>query len=417
MLPPTTLVKNCASIYELISEAGGRPESTIIGFGGKAPCWSAAYVNGSLCHAIDFDDCVGLDKPLMHPTGATFPAALAVAERVGCVSGKEFITAVALGNDLSVRLAACPHGNVVTDYPFFSVTTFGIFAAAAVSGKLLRLNEPEMVNTLGLALNRVSGVIDGLFTSDLREVRDGLNAREGIFCALLAWKGMDACKDGIELLFDTYYSNDYNIENLMADLGKKFRGSEVAFKPWPTCLGTHSYVQGILQIVNEHNIQPEQVEEIVLRGNEDGNSLCIPPETKQSPVTSITAKIAIPFIMGVAVVHKNVTIANFLPENLNDPDVLKMARKVKFIVDPNMGNFSSHVEIKFKDGHAFNTNVEVLRGSIHNPLSTEDLISKFKDCACYSKKPLSESDIDMLINSVFNLENIDNITEITNILK
>jgi 2-methylcitrate dehydratase PrpD len=416
MLPPTTLVKNCVSIYELISEAGGKPESTIVGFGGKAPCWSAAYVNGSLSHAIDFDDCVGLEKPLMLPTGATFPAALAMAERIGRVSGKEFITAVALGNDLSVRLAACPNGNVVTDYPFFPVTTFGVFAAAAVSGKLLRLKAPEIANTLGLALNRVSGVAESLFKSDLREVRDRLNAREGILCALLAEKGMDACDNGIELLFNTYYTNDYKMENLIVDLGKKFRGSEVAFKPWPSCLGTHSYVQGILQIVNDYDIQPDQVEEIVLRGNEDGKSLCIPPEIKQIPATSITAKIAIPFIMGVAIVHKNVTIAAFQPENLSDPEVLKIARKVKFIVDPGMGNFSSHVEIKLKNGRTFNTNVEVLRGSLHNPLSTEELMTKFKDCARYSKKPLSERDIDMLINIIFNLENIDNITEITNIL-
>ncbi|MBN2062041.1 MAG: MmgE/PrpD family protein [Deltaproteobacteria bacterium] len=416
MLPPSTLVKNCASIYELISYAGGKPESTIIGFGGKFPCWSAAFVNGSLSHAIDFDDTVGLEKPLMHPTGASFPAALATAEQVGQVSGKDFITAVALGNDLSVRLASCPNGNIVTDYPFFSVTTFGVFAAASVSGKILGLTEPEMVNNLGLALNRVSGVTEGLFTSDLREVRDGLNAREGIFCALLASKGMDACKNGIELLFDTYYANDYDIKNLTVDLGKKFRGSEAGFKPWPSCLGTHSYVQGILQIVNEHDIQPEQVEEIILRGNESGNSLCTPPEIKQRPTTSITAKIAIPFVMGVAVVHKNVTIANFLPENLSDPLVLEMAKKIKFIVEPSMGNFSSRVEVRLKDGQVYNAEVDVLRGSILNPLSMEDLTAKFRDCARYSRKPLSEMDIDRLIDRILELEKVKDMAEITGIL-
>jgi 2-methylcitrate dehydratase PrpD len=106
MFPPTTLVETCTSVYELMCEAGGKPESTIIGFGGEDPCWVAAFINGSLTHAIDFDDCVGLENPISHPTGSCFPAALAMVERVVNVSGKDLITAIALGKDLNVRLAS-----------------------------------------------------------------------------------------------------------------------------------------------------------------------------------------------------------------------------------------------------------------------------------------------------------------------
>jgi 2-methylcitrate dehydratase PrpD len=416
MLPPTTLVKTCASIYEVVSEAGGKPESTIIGFGGKAPCWEAAFVNGSLCHAIDFDDCVGLEKPLMHPTGSSFPAALAMAERVGKVSGKELITAVALGNDLSVRLAACPKGNVVFGYPFFPITTFGVFAAAAVSGKILGLSEPETVNNLGLALNRVSGVTKGLFTCDIRAIRDGINGKEGILCALLASKGLDACKDAVELLFNVYYKDDINPEYLTADLGKKFRGEEVGFKPWPSCQGTHSYIQATLQIVSANNIQLEQVGEIVLHGNKEGEGLFFPSDIKQKPKTSITAKVALPFAVSVAVVHRNVSIANFLPENLGDPRVLEMAKKTKFILEPELGSYSSRVELKTKDGKVYRAVVDVLRGSIQNPLSTDELVSKFKDCARYAKIPMSASTIDRIINNILNLEKIKDISEITRLL-
>jgi len=416
MLPPTTLVKTCASIYELVSEAGGKPESTIIGFGGKAPCWEAAFVNGSLCHAIDFDDCVGLEKPLMHPTGSSFPAALAMAERKGKVSGKELITAVALGNDLSVRLAACPKGNVVFGYPFFPITTFGVFAAAAVSGKILGLSEPETVNNLGLALNRVSGVTKGLFTCDIRAIRDGINGKEGTLCALLASKGLDACKDAVELLFNIYYKDDINPEYLTADLGKKFRGSEVGFKPWPSCQGTHSYIQGTLQIATGNNIQPEQVEEIVLHGNKEGEGLFFPSDIKQKPKTSITAKVALPFAVSVAVVHKNVSIANFLPENLGDPRVLDMAKKIKFILEPDRGSYSSRVELKTKDGKVYEAKVDVLRGSIQNPLSTDELVNKFKDCSRYAKKPMSASTVDRIINNILDLEKIKDISEITKLL-
>jgi 2-methylcitrate dehydratase PrpD len=416
MLPPSSLVKNCISIYELMSEGGGKPESTIIGFGGKAPCWVAAYINGSLAHALDFDNCVGLEKPLMHPTGSSFPAALAMVGRAGKVSGKEFITAVALGDDLCTRLAACPRGNVVSDYPFFPVTTFGVFSAAAAAGKLLNLSEPEIVNALGLALNRVSGTVKGLFSSELRAVRDGLNAREGVICALLAGQGMDSCKDSIEILFDVYYRNDVDTSYLTADLGKHFRGSEVGFKPWPSCQGTHSYLQAVLQIVTENRIPPEQVEQVILHGNKEGYSLCTPEAIKQSPTTSITAKIALPFVIGLAIVYKNVSISHFLPENLSDSAVIKIAKKVVFKLDASLGSFASIAEIITADGKVFKCQVDKLRGSIQNPLSTQELITKFKDCARYAKKPLSIYNVDQLIDKILDLENIKDINEITDIL-
>ena len=137
MFPPTKLEKGCQSLAELMIEAGGNPESTIVGFGGKIPCWMAAFVNGSLAHALDFDDTT--DNPPHHPTASTLPAALAIAERIGIISGRDFITAVAAGNDLSIRLASAPAGQLYKDYPWFSVTVFGAFSATAAAGKLLVL--------------------------------------------------------------------------------------------------------------------------------------------------------------------------------------------------------------------------------------------------------------------------------------
>jgi 2-methylcitrate dehydratase PrpD len=416
MLPPTTLVDTCISVYELMKEAGGAPESTIVGFGGKLPCMAAAFVNGSLTHAIDFDDCVGIEKPIVHPTGSSFPAALAIAEKIGKISGKEFITAVTLGNDLMTRLGSCPKGNVVTDYPFFPITVFGVFSSAVVSGKLLGLNEGEMVNTFGLALNRVSGVTKGLFGSDLRAIRDGLNAKEGILCALLAGKGMDACKDAVEILFNVFFNDDVNTEYLTTDLGKKFRGEEAGFKPWPSCQGTHSYIQAVLQIVNEHNIRPEQITEIILKGNKEGDKLSSPSEIKRKPISSITAKTALPFVVAVAIVYRNVSITNFLPENLNDPKVLAIAEKVKFKLDNALGSYSSRVEIKTKDGKSLHTSVDILRGSLQNPLSVKDLVDKFTDCARYSRKDFSSDAIERLIDSILNLEKVKDISEITDLL-
>jgi 2-methylcitrate dehydratase PrpD len=56
MFPAITLERTCIALEEIAKEGGGKPESTLIGFVGKAPCSMAAFINGSLCHPVDYDD-------------------------------------------------------------------------------------------------------------------------------------------------------------------------------------------------------------------------------------------------------------------------------------------------------------------------------------------------------------------------
>ena len=419
MLPPTTLEKTCVALYELVKEAGGKRESTLIGFGGKAPCWVAAFVNGSLAHAIDYDDGVVADVPVHHPTASTFPAALAIAERIDGVSGKDFITAITLGNDLSIRLAACPKGNTMMDYPFFPITTFGVFGAAAAAGKLLGLSEVEMLNALGMALHRVAGVTEAMLApdSDLRAIRDAFTNKEGVISALMASKGIAACKDVVEKLFKVYYGGRYNPQPLTLDLGKKFRGVEASLKPWPACGQTHGYIQAVLQITKEYDINPDQIDEVMLTGGKSGERLCMPPEVKQEPVSSMAAKFSIPFVVAVALVKRSVVIGHFLPQNLKDPEVIRVAKKVRHKVDPTFGVFTPVIaEIRTKGGKSYSFKADTIHGHPRDPLSVDELIAKFRDCANYSKKHLSSAKVDRLITTILQLEKLGDVREITAIL-
>lgn len=417
ILPATTLEKACISIYELAKEAGGKEESTLLGFGGKIPCWMAAFVNGSCAHALDFDDCIVGENPIHHPTASTFPAALAIAERVGGVNGKDFITAVALGNDLSIRLASCPEGNLMMDYPFFPISIFGIFSAAAASGKLLNLSEVKMLNALGLALHRVGGTNVAVFApdSDVRAIRDGFTNQEGVISALMASKGISACKDAIEQLFKVYYNDRYNPEPLTSDLGKKFRGAEAVYKIWPSCGQTHNYIQAALNIAKEYDIKPDDVEEVIITGSHDGALHSKLPEAA-SPTTSIAAKFSIPFCVAVALVKRSVTISDFLVQNLASPDVIKIAQKTKFKVDPSFGSFTrAIVEVRTRGGGHYSFDLDNTKRE-KTGVNVEDLITKFNDCAGYSKKHLSQASVKKLITSILHLENVNDMREITDIL-
>lgn len=418
MMPPTTLEKSCIALAEMIHEVGGKEESTLIGFGWKAPCWDAAFVNGSLTHVLDYDDTT--DEPTHHPTAHTFPAALAIAERKGGVSGKDFITAVALGNDLGVRLVSAPKGDVFSDYPWFPITTFGTFTATAAAGKMLKLSEEEMINAFGLSIHRVFGISEAVAApgSDMRAIRDGFTNREGVLCALMAGKGIRACKDPIEILFKTLYRGEYDSETPILNLGKKFRGDEVSLKPWPACRETHGYIQAALEIVNENDIKPNQIEEVVCTvGKFAGQHVCEPILAKQNPQLSIDAKFSLFFTLAITLAKRKVKIADFLPDNLKDPEVLGLAKKMKYRIDPTFGTVApAQLDIKTTDGRLFSKFIKTLYGHPENPLSKEGLIAKFKDCARYAKKPLSPEKTENFIEQILKLEEVKDIREITNLL-
>jgi 2-methylcitrate dehydratase PrpD len=219
-------------LVELIREWGGRKESTILVFGDKVPSVSAAFVNGTMAEARDFTD--GYGRGLIHVGQSTVIPAFAIAERKGKVDGKDFITAIVLGQDISLRIFV----NMELMTP--GLTAMGstnCFGATATAGKLLRLNEKQMANAFGIAYNQISGSRQSYYDRvDTKEMIGGLTSRTGVLSALLAQKGFTGTRNTIE--GEKGYCKGYcqgrcNLEQLIANLGKEFEGINVGFKPYP----------------------------------------------------------------------------------------------------------------------------------------------------------------------------------------
>jgi 2-methylcitrate dehydratase PrpD len=141
----------CGEVASYIKEIGGKPESTVIMFGHKVPNFHAAFVNGMMCHALDFDDTH--EGALVHANSTILPAALATAESVGGISGKDFFLAYALGVDFACRIGLATGLNQGWHY----TSVCGYFGSALTSSKILGLNEREMLNALGIAYSQVGG--------------------------------------------------------------------------------------------------------------------------------------------------------------------------------------------------------------------------------------------------------------------
>ena len=190
-----------AAISGLAGEWGGRPASTVVLGGGlKVPPILAVLANGAMVHQFDYDDTH--DLAICHPTSASLPPALALAESVGGVSGQALIAAVALGSDLACRVALAISGGLI-DHPWFRAPVVGLFGATAAAAKVLGASVEQHLDALGLALPLVSCTRASLHHggSSVRSIRDGLVYRNGVLAAELAMRGVH----GDKAVFDGPY--------------------------------------------------------------------------------------------------------------------------------------------------------------------------------------------------------------------
>lgn len=404
-------------IVGIVREWGGKPESTILVYGGKVPAPNAAQVNASMVHALDFDDTH--DLAVVHPASVAVPSALAMAERQGRVSGKELITAIALGVDLACRMALATKLRrkiIRASGGWHPTVMYGFFSAAAVAGKLLRLDEEKMLNALGIAYHQAAGnvqcVADGAMT---KKMGPGFAAKGGITAALMAEKGITGARDCIEGEVSIYnlYHDGCNLDELTLQLGKSFEGANVSFKPYPCCRINHRYIDAALEVVKQYDIKPEEVDEIeVTAGTKTWNALCQPLDVKRQPRNIVDSQFSLPWTMACVVVRRKVGLKEFTEESIKDPALLKMSHKVTPVHDSSFEekmDSPMNIKIKTKRGE-FTQKTGAPYGSPANPMTMEAMTDKFRDCASVAIKSLPQ--IDHVIDMVTKLEELDNVSDI-----
>ena len=408
-------------IAELAAEMGGRTEATIIGFGAKAPAMMAAFANGAMAHCLDYDDIEY--KSVYHPSGAVVPAGFAIAEKNRPLSGKEFITAIALGQDLGIRMAlAIPPQRKP---PWHRAVVVGTFAAAATAAKILRLDTEHVVDTLGNALCQAAGSLElrwGVGT-DLGGMYAGFSAKAGVFSALLAEKGIGGIKssfDGKAGFFNLYFDGKCDRDKLLSGLGQNITGAETALKPWPACAANNTYVFGTLDLMREHHIRADDIERITVYVGDYAQKNCEPLAARRRPVSAPDAKFSLPFSVAVAAVKGNLSIDSFSPSALEDREILAMTERIdpeydaKF--DISAGMPPGALRIKTKQGKTFHVEKTLPYGHPDSPLSWDQIKLKAVDCFGHGLKPISAENVNKVVTLCENLEHVRDIAEIMELL-
>jgi len=417
MIGGSTTEKAAGEIVAMVKEAGGKKESRIISYGGEVPSWMAAFANGAMAHVLDYEDTH--DASLAHVGGCTLPAALAAADAVGGITGKEFMTAFALGGEILIRLGlARIHPSAW--YLFMLPSVFGTFSSTAAASRICKLSEDQVINAFGFALQQAAGSWEVNFDpgSHVRAIRDAFSAKAGMLSALLAKRGIRAARNSLEGkagLLNMHLKGEYDPVPLTNELGKYWHIAELSFKPWPSSRWTHAHIDAAIRILEDEDIKPEHIEEITGVIGISGTMMFDPIEKKRRPETGIDAKASLPFTLAIAALRRKLVIADFLEDALRDPAVLEMANRVNYRFEEDADTTSLRpgiIEIKTKDGKLYKNRIDYPYGHPKNPLSTNDIIAKFKDCSNYSAKPMTNETINEVIDLLMNLEKVNDIKKV-----
>ncbi|MBI2907859.1 MAG: MmgE/PrpD family protein [Chloroflexi bacterium] len=408
-------------IIAFVRQVGGRPEATVLGFGDRLPASLAGLANGAFAKALEYEDKYWVDRSHGYSIGtAVVPAAFATAEHLGGVDGKALLEAVALATDVQARMVKAVPSSTETGWN--ATYIFAAFGATMAASKLLRLDQEQFMNALGLAYAQTTG--NRQAQSEPQEVlgvrmQMGFGVRNGITAAQLARLGVTGVHNFLSGGFGLYplffKGEGIDMDALTADLGQRFEGTRLGFKAYPCGAVVHPVLDAVLSLLGRNGIQTESIEEVKVYGTTRLKRMVEPRERRQNPKNHIDTEFSLPWAVACTIVDGRLSVAHFTEKALRDPRYAKLARKVETDMDANREGV--WVEMKLSDGRALKSErVLAAKGHPDNPQSTDELVEKYRDCVQLSPKPLTRERTEQAKDLVLQLQECTDVTKIVQLL-
>lgn len=396
------------TVAKMMEDLGGKPEASMAGNKNKIPALNAALANGTMAHSQETDD-FHVENGLLagHLGVVAIPPAIAAAE-LNKTSGKDVITAVVLGYESAVRISRCMGES---HYRLWQSTgTIGTFAAATSAGKILKLGIREMVWALGLAGTQAAGLMHSV-GSFAKPFHAGKACQNGLMSALLAQRGFvgpDAILEG-KRGYCAATSADFDLKEITKGLGDSFAISKNSFKKYPC--GVYDTVDIAVKLFSEVDINVQEIEKIVL----GTNTMWARTQSNPNPENITAAKISTQYCVATAILRGDLTVDDFSPERLNDPQVRKLMDKIELEVDPevdvlnNSEHYAIRITVLMKDGQRYSDFLKDHKGFYQNPLTAEEIEEKFRKLA---RKVVEGKRVSRILEHVKNLEKLENLSEL-----
>ncbi len=353
---------------------------TAIGHARTLSAASAAFVNGTACHGEDFDDT--FEGGPVHAGAVIVPAVLAACERHN-PDGQAAMLGIAVGTEVMCRLSTVVP-KAAHKAGFHPTAIYGTMGAAAGVSVALGLNAKQLVDALGIAGSMASGIIEYLAEGTwTKRMHPGWAAQSGIRAALLARAGFSGPRtvfEGVHGLFHGFAHTTEGNYAALTDFGTRWVTETLAFKPYPCGTMAHPYIDCAKRIA-ARGIKATDIKEMVCEVAEGTvHRLWEPLANKQRPLNGYAAKFATPYILATGFVRGGVGLGDFTPEAVRDPDVLTLAAKVRYVIDPDNpypNAFTGHIRATLNDGTVVEDRQPHFRGGANEPLTRQDIEDKF----------------------------------------
>ena len=400
--------------------AGGVGSSTIFGHKKKASLSSAVFINSTLSNILDFDDYY-----IGHPGATIIPVAFNVGE-LRNASGKDIITAVALGYEIAIRIGLGLRPTVERRY-VHGHGTWQIFGAVVVASKILGLNAGEIANALGIAganapVPSAMKTVYGLTGPTMVKNNFGTASEVGVISALLARNGFTGPKDifdGDTSFWRMIGTNHYDLDRVLHDtLSSEYKILNIAFKPYPCCRLIHSSIEAVINVLSENDIVLRDVEKIVIK---NVSPLSRQPFSVQEPKNMTEAQFSCPYTITCAI--KNIDSLEWYKNgNILDNSLLEMAKKIESKAEPSAdkvfqndsGKIPATATVYVKNGKKYSNEVGIPKGDPRNALTEKAFREKFKKLTV--KALNAEGKVISIMNMIMELEELENIKKLTNML-
>ena len=386
--------------------------SLVFGHARRIGALDAALVNGTASHALDFDDCNNTLGG--HPSAPILPALFALADETGA-TGKDFIAAYVAGFETECKLSM-----VVNFYQYtrgwHPTTTIGVFGSAAACAHLLKLSVEQTATALSIAASLAAGVKSN-FGTMTKPLHVGHCARSGLFAALLARDGFTAGATAFEHkqgYFEVFNgAGNYDASRALPAWANPLDITRpgIAIKSYPCCGSTHPAIDCMLELVNQHNLKPEQVARI----DSWTHTRRLEHTNRPDPQSYLDAKFSVQYTLARALKDRTVKLEHFEGDNWKDPATRALLPKIHvapYTTEqfPPDNHFGAEVKVTLTDGRVVSTKTDQALGrSVDKPLPADMLKAKFDNCAA---RALSTDNVARLYAAIQDFENAQDVREI-----
>lgn len=391
-----------AKILSAVLPGRKEDESCLWNGSGRTGALDAAWANGTLAHALDFDD-GGVALTPMHPSSPVLPAVWALCESRN-LSGRDALAAYIVGVEVECKIASAISLSHY-DHGWHATAVLGGLGAAAATSWLAGLSQGKVYTALGIA-SSMAGGLRANFGTMTKPLHAGLAARNGLMATMLAEAGWSANQNILETergFFEVFQCGELReIDNL----GRPFHFSSpgVSIKRFPTCSATHLCIEALLGLKQEHRIDAEMVERIECGIQRLAYEVLGKKPEVHSPEQ---ARFSLHFAMAAVLLEGEIELNHFTPNFISREDIQSLMKKVRVFIHPELQDLQSksknfgEVTVYFKDGSCTSKRESRVRGRAPLLLSDTDVDGKFRGCV---RQFLGDARTEELLHELHHLE-------------